>query len=207
VEQLQDAIVASCCQCEKPAMVQSDEGNDGHIAQLIREGDEQGFALLLEQYAGRISRYLRKRFPTFDDHDLNDLLVDAALALGETFDPRRGTLGAWFLLLAHQGAVSRLRASRENPATLRYETDVAAHDPSPLAKLMYQERLSEVQHAMASLASLERAVVEADLEQGETANARQLAERFNTTEGSVYAARQRGRRKLLDKLSWLHNER
>ena len=184
-------------------MVPSHPGDAVRIAQLIREGDEQGFVLLLREYGGRVAGYLRRRFPSFDDQAVHDLLVDAVLALAKTYDPLRGTLGAWLLLLAHQGAVRRLRARRGDRCALPLDIDVAADQCSPLGELIDRERLDEVTDAMASLTSLERAVVEADLEEGEAADAKELARQFGTTAGSVYAARRRGRSKLLNKLTWL----
>ncbi len=74
---------------------------------------------------------------------------------------------------------------------------------TPLENLATQERWLEVEEVIRSLSSLEQAVVEADLDEGGAALAEEIATRLQTTPGSVYAARQRARRKLLARCPWI----
>lgn len=181
---------------------------DQELIQLIREDPEQGFTVLLRQYGGRVRGDLCRRFPSLDEGELEDAVTDAMLRLAETFDGDRGALPAWFLLLAHQHAVwlLRCRHSGQRTAWSRERLEgVAAREDDPLASLETVERLQEIQQAVASLPGLERAVLEADLAAGRRAAAEGLAKRLGTTVASVYAARRRGRRKVIGRCRWVQD--
>ena len=75
---------------------------------------------------------------------------------------------------------------------------------TPLENMATQERWLDVEEVIRSLSTLEQAVVEADLDEGGAASAEDLANRLHTTPGSVYAARQRARRKLLIRCPWIN---
>ncbi len=187
-------------------MVWSSDVSDLQIAELIRDDSQQGFTLLLRQYGGRIRGYLRARFPSLDEHEVQDALTDAMLALATTFDASRGTLPAWFLLLAHQRAVGRLRSRAFGVPVAEGGEDVlppASGGASLLDELVSRERVREVHEAVASLPPLERAVVQADLEEGSAVAARRLAQQLGTTDGSIYAARKRARQKLMERCDWI----
>ncbi len=173
--------------------------DDSRLVQLIKEGDDLAVGLVLQLHAGRVQGYLRRRFPSFDDQDLHDVMVDSVLRLVRTFDPERGALGPWLLLLAHQAAVDLLRSGVAHRSTvaLGAEHDVIDGSLGPDIQLLQSERLQEVRQALNGLSRLERAVIEADLDAGETADAKTLARQYETTEGSIYAARQRARKKLI----------
>ncbi|MFW6169789.1 MAG: RNA polymerase sigma factor [Planctomycetota bacterium] len=175
--------------------------------QLIREDPEEGFTVLLRQHGGRIRGDLARRFPSLDEGELEDAVTDAMLRLADTFDADRGVLPAWFLLLAHQQAVRllRLRNSAHVTALSREVLEGVTGRDDPLASLETLERLQEMQQAVASLPGLERAVVEADLTAGCSAAAEGLAKQLGTTEASVYAARRRGRRKVLGRCRWVQD--
>ncbi len=188
-------------------MAWSSEVNDLEIVRLIHDDPEQGFTLLLQQYGGRIQGYLRQRFPTLDEADRTDAVTDAMLALADSFDAQRGTLPAWFLLLAHQQAVRLLRSSPSvdwGDASDGH-LEGLSHGGDPLAEMETRERVCEVRHAIAALPALERAVLEADLAEGRTTVARVLAKQLRTTEGSIYAARKRARSKLISHCSWIRD--
>ena len=180
--------------------------SDVEIAELLCADPERGFALLLRQHGGRIRGYLQRRFPSFDAVDVHDVITDALLALESSFDASRGSLAAWFLLLAHQRAVQLLRSRKRSIATAGdgHALEQPATGPDGLAGLITAERITELRQVVASLPALERAVVEADLEQGETVAAQRLAQRLGTTTGSVYAARKRARKRLLGQCRWIH---
>jgi RNA polymerase sigma factor (sigma-70 family) len=176
--------------------------DDSQLVQLIREGDDLAVRLVLQLHGGRIQGYLRKRFPSFDDQHVHDVLVDAVLRLVATFDPDRGAVGPWLLLLAHRAAVDLLRggAAQWSTVTLDHQFDVAEGGPSPESQLIDDEQQQLVRQSLQELSRLERAVIEADLDAGTTADAGQLARQHDTSEGSIYAARRRARTKLWKRL-------
>jgi len=186
-------------------MARSNDVNDLEIARLIRDDPQQGFTRLLQRYGGRIRGYVRRRFPSFDESDLQDAVTDAMLLLADSFDPRRGSLPAWFVLLAHQQAVRTLRSRNPLPSKVVSfgSLEDVEHDDDPLATLEETERVQEVHRTIASLPALERAVLEADVAADRTTTAHVLADRFGTTVASIYAARRRGRGKLIDRCSWI----
>ena len=188
-------------------MARSNELSDTELVQLIRDDPQQGFTVLLQQHGGRVHGDLRRRFPSLEPAELQDAVTDAMLRLADTFEVHRGPLSAWLLLLAHQQAVRRLRAQGSAPVGgacgdgLEW---VAAWD-DPSAGLETVERLQDVYRVVASLPDLERAVLEADLAAGHTAAAGGLARDLDTTEGSIYAARRRGRRKVAARCRWVRD--
>jgi RNA polymerase sigma factor (sigma-70 family) len=191
--------------CHALAMDRPSEGQEQQIARWIRQGESRGFSLLMQHYGGRVAGFLRQRFPSLDDHDVHDALADAMLALADSFDPDRGSLPAWFLFLAQQRAVGRLRTQRSQPLWVSWTVDLEPADAgaTPLEELATHERLLEMEEVIRSLSRLEQAVVQADLDEGGAVSAQDLAMRLHTTAGSVYAARQRARRKLLARCPWI----
>ena len=186
-------------------MVGSSDADDLEIARLLRADPHEGIRRLLLQCGGRIRGYLRQRFPSLDESDLQDVLTDAMLAVAESYDPARGTLPAWFLLLAHQQAVKRIRAqqprgSREVQAD---EHELARSDDDPLSRMIERECLEELDAVIMRFPTLERAVMQADLDAGHTVSASMLAETLDTTEASVYAARKRARRRMMRQCRWI----
>ena len=179
-------------------------GRDRTIIQLLRADPQRGFSLLLQQHGGRVRGHLRQRFPTLHEWELQDAVTDAMLALAESFDETRGSLAAWFVLLAHQQAISRWRARPALPTAVGDPREVSDGAEGPLATLVSQERLRELERVIEQLPPLEQAVVEADIAAGRAASARQLASELGTSAASIYAARRRARAKLAAKLEWLN---
>lgn len=172
--------------------------DDETIAEWVRSGDAKGLACLLGKYGGRVHAYLKRRFPSFDEDALQDVFADALLAVERTFDPAKGQIGAWLMFLAYQRGVDYLRShrgwDRETPVGDDWEFLDQRADPT--VALATQEDWKQVRQALSRLSSLERAVIEADLECGGRAEASVLATRLKTTERSIYSARTRARGKL-----------
>lgn len=189
-------------------MVGASDAVDREITRLLRTHPPQGLRLLLQEYGGRIRGYVRQRFPSLDDGELQDVVTDAMLAVAGSFDPDRGTLSAWFLLLAHQQAVVRIRTRHarrvhERPTEMWEPT---APGVDPLSQVIARESLAELQAAITRLPRLERAVMEADLAAGEAVPAASLAASLHTTEGSIYAARRRARTRLAQQCRWIREK-
>jgi DNA-directed RNA polymerase specialized sigma24 family protein len=75
-----------------------------------------------------------------------------------------------------------------------------------LSQVIAGESLAEVAAAITRLPRLERAVLEADLAAGEAVSAASLAESLHTTEGSIYAARRRARKRLAQQCRWIREK-
>lgn len=174
--------------------------DDQALVAGLRRGDDEAVAEVFRRHGGRVKHYLHKRFPSLEEEAIYDVLVDAVIAVRETFDQERGTLGAWILLLAHQRAVRLLRQEARPWPTLAGDLvgGTAATQEPP--GWLDQERADAVREALQGLSPLERAVMEADLEQEEPCVAEELARRLNVTPQAVYGARARARRKLRQRL-------
>ncbi len=185
-------------------MVWSSDITDLQMLQLLEVDPQQAYTLLLEHYGGRVRGYLRQRFPSLDVTELQDVMTDALLALETTFDAQRGTLAAWFLLLAHQHAVRLLRRRRVSFSLLDEVTHASlAAGEDPVAALVSAERVEQLRQAISELPTLERAVVQSDVDGEPDLTAEALAEQLGTTAASIYTARKRARRRLVQKCRWI----
>ena len=156
---------------------------------------------LLAAHGGRVRAALRKRYPSVrDEHALLDAIHDAARGVFQAYDAAKGcSLGGWFLFIAARRLCDLLRAERQRrKRTVPLERSACSDErSSPSDHLVRLEFHSTVDRAMSQLSELERAVIEADIDAGKQARAGALARRLRTTEHSIYAARARARRKLL----------
>ena len=154
----------------------------------------------IRRHGGKVLAYLARRFPWLEESDRHDILVDAMIAFDRTYDANRGEEGPWLLLLAHQQVVQRWRSDRRRrlglPLVTLDEGECEAEDRPPRSTLEQDELAEAVRVAMEGLAPVERAVIEADLEAGGTAEAEPLAAKLGVTRRAVYAARARARDKL-----------
>ncbi len=163
---------------------------------------EESLRLLLSEHGGKVRAALRRRFPSVrDEHVVLEAINDAARSVFKAYDPAKGcSLGGWFLFIAGRRLCDLVRGERlrlEKSAPLDYGL---ANDErsSPENRLMGEEFRAAVNRAISQLSGLERAVIEADIDAGKQARAGSLARRLKTTEQSIYAARARARRKLLE---------
>lgn len=163
---------------------------------------EESLRLLLSEHGGKVRAALRRRFPSVrDEHAILEAINDAARSVFKAYDPAKGcSLGGWFLFIAGRRLCDlvrgeRLRLEKSAPLDRSLANDERS---SPENRLMGEEFRAAVNRAISQLSGLERAVIEADIDAGKQARAGSLARRLKTTEQSIYAARARARRKLLE---------
>lgn len=176
---------------------------DCGILKLWSDGShDESVRRLLEEHGGRARAALRKRFPgVHDEHLLLEAIHDAARSVFKAYDPAKGcSLGGWLLFIAGRRLCDLLRGERlRMRKTVPLRRGIAYDDRcSPERGLLGEEFHSAVDRAMSQLSELERAVIEADIDAGKQARAGSLARRLRTTEQSIYAARARARKKLLE---------
>jgi RNA polymerase sigma-70 factor, ECF subfamily len=88
---------------------------DAVLVERIVQRDESALALLYDRYAGVLSSVLNRILR--DTQAAEEILQDIFYQLWRTasrFDPSRGALGGWLLVIARNRAISRLR--KRNPA-------------------------------------------------------------------------------------------
>src|SRR5262249_3475803 len=133
---------------------------DAALIQKITERDEAALAALYDRYACMLSSVLNRILR--DAQAAEEILQDVFYQLwcnASRFDPARGSLPGWLLVIARNRAISRLR--RHNPAAgeeLLENTVVMPFDLETAAA--QQQLLSRVQGALASLPKEQRAAVE-----------------------------------------------
>lgn len=193
----------STAMAESSANRLGDQAADSGILKLWSDGShEESMRRLLDEHGGRARAALRRRFPAVhDEHLLLEAIHDAARSVFKAYDPARGcSLGGWLLFIAGRRLCDLLRGERlRMRKTVPLRRGAAYNDRcSPEQGVLGEEFQSAVHRAMSQLSELERAVIEADIDAGKQARAGILARRLRTTEQSIYAARARARKKLLE---------
>jgi len=182
------------------ATMTADPG-DADLLRRFRRDRNDGIRALLALHGSRVRSILRRRYSrVLDRSHVDAALYAAAHRALERFDPRSSQLGPWLLFLADREAINLLRGERRHrERRVDWEgLDHVDRQPSPDELAADLELADAVREALARLLTeLERAVIEADLDVAGTANAAILAQAFQTTEQSIYAARARARAKLM----------
>lgn len=167
----------------------------------MRARDPEGLRQLLSTHGARVRWSLRREFQNLVEDDFDEVLNAASYSAWcavDSYDRRRGTLAAWFYVIARNAALGILRReSRER----RY-TELAAADMADLAAPRAADTVPDDSFArdlracIGRLPRLQRAIVEADLATGDVAEAAELVRRFKTTLNSVYVSRSNARKRL-----------
>lgn len=133
---------------------------DAALVERIAQHDESALALLYDRYGTMLSSVLNRILR--DSQAAEEILQDIFYQLWRTasrFDPARGSLAGWLLVIARHRAISRLR--RHNPASGEEigENTVAA--PVNLESVAAQrELLGRVTRALEGLPREQRSVIE-----------------------------------------------
>ena len=119
-----------------------------------------------------------------------------------------GTLRGWVSVIARNLAIHHLKA-RHRLRGLEQTTEmdhVAEHTRAEVPVTERTKLVIDAHECLRRLPRLQREVLKADLELGDSASARELAQRLRTTPGSIYVSRLKGRRSLLRELRKLGHD-
>ena len=166
------------------------------VIQRVLDGDTESFRLLVERYAGAVTRMIRN--VTDDSHICEDLAQEvflAAYAKLRVFDPARSQFSTWLLTIARNKAINA--ASRKKP---RYMADpperTDASDPEATAEK--KELLAALDQAVLALPLNQRtALVLAEFEQ---LPYEQIAQIEGVRLGTIKSRINRARAKLMEVL-------
>jgi RNA polymerase sigma-70 factor, ECF subfamily len=129
------------------------------VARLV-ERDESALAALYDRYAGMLSSVLNRILR--DTQAAEEILQDIFYQLWRTapqFDPARGSLPGWLLVIARNRAISRLR--RHNPASGEELLENTVVLPTNLESTIAQQQLiGQVKGALDGLPKEQRAAIE-----------------------------------------------
>ncbi len=133
---------------------------DAALMQRIVRRDESALAALYDRYAGMLSSVLNRILR--DTQAAEEILQDIFYQLWRTagrFDPSRGSLPGWLVVIARNRAISRLR--RHNPAGGEEIAENTVMVPVNLESAVAQrELLGRVTSALQTLPQEQRAVLE-----------------------------------------------
>lgn len=177
---------------------------DAVTVRLLLAQDAAGLRRLLADHGACMRGVLRKCFgDAFDDEELEDVLTRAAYYAWrgvETFDSTKGTLRAWFFVIARNAARELLREQQRpgwvTPGVELDRVPATAAAPAATHAVARTPFLDALRRCIAALPPLQRRIIEADLRSGELADADELAKKLRTTKNSIYVSRSNARKAL-----------
>jgi RNA polymerase sigma factor (sigma-70 family) len=180
--------------------------DDAEIVRSLRERDAAGLRLLLTVHGSITRTCVKKTFgDALSDLEIDDVMNKAAFnawRAADSFDPAKGSLRAWFLVIARNAGRGVLRSKQQR----RFETrgddidGVAATATDEIPSVPPSGFLAAVRACIEALPRMQRQVIKADLRSGDVANADELAKTLRTTKNSIYVSRSMARQTLKRRL-------
>ncbi|MBL9077747.1 MAG: sigma-70 family RNA polymerase sigma factor [Planctomycetes bacterium] len=178
---------------------------DAEIARLLPEPDGSGLRRLLAVHGGRVYARLTKGFAAgLGAHEVEEAMQTAtcrAWLRADHYDPRRGSLRAWFYVVAANACRELLRARKRRERETRVADIDQVPEPDVVIPRVPPAYLDVLRECVSELPPLQRAIIEADLRAGDVANAAELAAQFATTKNSIYVSRCEARKTLREALA------
>ncbi len=182
---------------------------DAEIIRLIVERKSGGLQQLLTKHGARVRGGLVRSFgDSLNAAELDDAMSKAtykAWNAADSYDPAKGSLRAWFYVIARNAGVEILRDRKRRRWETRGEAveelgtaaaTAVADDPDTDEAPAPSRFLEVLRNCIKKLPRLQRNIIEADLLTGDVADAGELAHRFKTTKNSIYASRSMARKAL-----------
>jgi RNA polymerase sigma-70 factor, ECF subfamily len=134
--------------------------SDAALIQKIVQRDESALAALYDRYASLLSSLLNRILR--DTQASEEILQDVFFQLwmnAAQFDPARGSLPGWLVVIARNRAISRLR--RHNPSDGEELLETSVIVPVNLESVITQQQLlGRVKGALENLSTEQRAAIE-----------------------------------------------
>ncbi len=134
--------------------------SDAALIQKIVQRDESALAALYDRYASLLSSLLNRILR--DTQASEEILQDVFFQLwmnAAQFDPARGSLPGWLVVIARNRAISRLR--RHNPSDGEELLETSLIVPVNLENTITQQQLlGRVKGALENLSTEQRAAIE-----------------------------------------------
>ena len=176
----------------------SDPIRDCEIVCKLAAREEDALRLLLCKHGGKVRAWLKKRFAGV----LADQEVDAALNQAmfnvwqhiDSYDPRKATLGVWFVCIAQNAALDMVRlVTRQRHSAVEFDP---THDPFAdrcvEASKWQESLLQDFDEEIKQLQPSQQRIIRADLDApGGRAEAVSLSELFGIPKNHVYVYRTR----------------
>jgi RNA polymerase sigma factor (sigma-70 family) len=188
----------------RPLSARDDE-RDAHTVRLLRARDPEALTRLLTDHAPRVSWLLRREFRMLGEAEVDEALNAATLNAwsGATgYDESRGTLRAWFYVIARNAALGilrrelRERRGRVNGAPELNDFAAPVGVEVEGSSETQQSFVDDLHRCVSALPALQRSIIEADLRVGDVAEAAELAREYGTSKNSIYVSRSMARKTL-----------
>ncbi len=177
---------------------------DPETVRRLLERDPEGLRRLLEDHGARARLCLYREFPSLSELDVDGALNFGAMRVWESvrsFDPDRGTLRAWFYVIVRNAAVGILRreakeGKHREAADPELVSGASTLDEARDSSERQQAFVADLRGCITGLTPTQRAIIEADLRNGDVADGDELASELKTTKNSIYASRSMARKTL-----------
>lgn len=177
---------------------------DAEIVRLLRERDAAGLRLLLAVHGAITRTCLRKTFgDALSDMEIDDVMNKAAYnawRAADSFDPAKGSLRAWFLVIARNAGRGVVRGQQRRGFETRGDALEAVATTDEIPSTPPVGFLAAVRECIEALPRMQRHIIKADLRSGDVASAEELAKSLRTTKNSIYASRSMARQALKRRL-------
>jgi len=194
--------------------------SDASLVRMLIDGSQDALAQLYDLHGAAV--YAEARRTSRDAWVASEVVQETFLALwnrAEQFDPSRGGLRSWLMTIAHNRAVDHLRRANRHRAvafsSLGEATDsdgsisewlaavgtpvaAAGREPGPESAYSAKETRAAVAAAIATLAPLERSVI--DLAYGSGLSQSEIAARLGWPLGTVKTRTRSALRHLRDRI-------
>jgi len=189
-----------------PTMHPSDSppafGSDTTILRLLRERDSQGLRMLLARHGDNVRDGIRKALGTMlaineVDEAMNTAAYQAWRSV-DTYDPAKGTLRAWFFVIARNAGREIMRKRQKRGFEVRGEEieRMAAADATSAEETKDSPFLTALRECIDALPRMQKHIIQADLGSGDVADAGELAKALKTSKNSIYVSRSTARKTL-----------
>jgi len=175
---------------------------------------EVALSELLRKYGSTIKGMVLSRFGNaLQKDEVQDVLIRTATKAwryAASFDERKASLCTWLVAIALREATDVLKENTPEFGGIEDEDsvencffDTDASDDNEIDAKNDTKLFRDLRTVIVSLPPLQRAVIEADLACGGTADAGRLAEFHGTTKNSIYVSRVKAKTKIETELTKL----
>ena len=152
----------------------------------LASGDLDAAGELYDRHAGKVLALARRILR--DDGDAEDIVQEVfsqAWRTATRFEPGRGTVAGWLLMMARSRAIDRLRARQVRPDTVGnvvLET-MPGNTPPPSEQVLLSEQVAQIREGLVALPAEQRTALELAYFEGLSQS--EIAERLAAPLGTI----------------------
>ena len=169
--------------------------SDADLLASLRAGQVEALRTLYQRY-GRLVFTLSRRI-LHSDEEAEEITQDVFITLWEkdAYQPHRGSLSRYLVVLARSRAIDRLRSQTSHHQRLhKWHLMMANVSTTPLDMATLTERGEHIRQALTTLSEKERQVIEIAYYEGLSQS--EIAQRLNVPLGTVKSRSRQALRKL-----------